>query len=58
MPLVGAIPRCWSLKIQQNEFTVLVTNMKEEKHKKSKNNDTDGQACDLMKRRLQILAYL
>lgn len=58
MPLLGAIPGCWLLKIQQNGFTVLVNSMKEEKDKKAKNNDTDGQACDPMKRRLQLLAYL
>ena len=58
MPLLGAIARRWPLKIQQNGFTVLVTNKKQESDKKAKNNDADGQARDPMKRRLQLLAYL
>lgn len=58
LPLPGVVPRCWPLKIQQNGFTVLVTNIKQGNYKKIKNNDTDEQACDAMKRKCQPLANL
>lgn len=38
VPLLGAIPSSWLLKIQQNGFAVLVTC---ENSKKTKNNDAN-----------------
>lgn len=58
LPLPGVVPRYWPLKIQQDGFTVLVMNVKQENDKKIENKDTDGQACDAMKRRFQLLANL